>query len=252
MRKSSLAVLPSISFRRVGSCRPGTCTRMRSTPWRWISGSTVPSSLTRRSMIWIDCSTACRTRSVIAGCGHGQADQAATGVGDVDAALAGRAEQCRRAAATVRAAWSARSATSVSLAMRTSTLVAAHGEAGVADRGVAQHAAHVVAHLHRACPCARHWRRLRAGCASRPADRGRARHDAAPISASVLTVCVGKEVRHGATGTRQGGQQDRQRLPPREIQHGRLSEPAAATKRAPISLRRLVVLRPARPWRARR
>ena len=52
--KSSLAVLPSSSFSRVGSCRPGTCTRMRSVPWRWISGSTVPSSLTRRSMIWID------------------------------------------------------------------------------------------------------------------------------------------------------------------------------------------------------
>ena len=40
----------------VGSCKPGTCTRMRSVPWRWISGSTVPSSLTRRSTIWIDCS----------------------------------------------------------------------------------------------------------------------------------------------------------------------------------------------------
>ena len=26
-------------------------------PCLWISGSTVPSSLTRRSMIWIDCST---------------------------------------------------------------------------------------------------------------------------------------------------------------------------------------------------
>ena len=66
MRKSSLAVLPSNSFSRVGSCRPGTCTRIRSNPWRWISGSTVPSSLTRRSTIWIDCSTDWRTRSVIA------------------------------------------------------------------------------------------------------------------------------------------------------------------------------------------
>jgi hypothetical protein len=40
---------------------------MRSVPSRWISGSTVPSSLTRRSMIWIDCSTDWRTRSMIAG-----------------------------------------------------------------------------------------------------------------------------------------------------------------------------------------
>ena len=54
MRKSSLAVLPRISLSRVGSCRPGTCTRMRSTPSRWMVGSTRPSSLTRRSMIWID------------------------------------------------------------------------------------------------------------------------------------------------------------------------------------------------------
>ena len=91
MRKSSLAVLPSSSFSRVGSCRPGTCTRMRSVPWRWINGSTVPSSLTRRSMIWIDCSTACRMRSTIAGsvtvsrisrCRHR----------DVERALAGGAE----------------------------------------------------------------------------------------------------------------------------------------------------------------
>src|SRR5712692_4959117 len=66
MRKSSFAVLPSNSFNRVGSCRPGTWTRMRSKPWLWIEGSTVPSSFTRRSTIWIDCSTTCRMRSVIA------------------------------------------------------------------------------------------------------------------------------------------------------------------------------------------
>ena len=34
IRNSILAVWPRSSFRRVGSCRPGTCTRMRSTPWR--------------------------------------------------------------------------------------------------------------------------------------------------------------------------------------------------------------------------
>ncbi len=47
-----------------GSCRPGTCTRMRSGPWRWMFGSVVPSASTRRrstSMAW---STARRTRSL--------------------------------------------------------------------------------------------------------------------------------------------------------------------------------------------
>ena len=68
-RNSILAVLPRSSFRRVGSCSPGTWTRMRSAPCRWITGSTVPSSLTRFSTIWIDCSIVCRTRSVIAACG---------------------------------------------------------------------------------------------------------------------------------------------------------------------------------------
>ena len=54
--KVSLAVCPRMSLRRCGSCRPGTWTRMRSEPWRWIIGSVVPSSLTRRlttSMDWV-------------------------------------------------------------------------------------------------------------------------------------------------------------------------------------------------------
>src|SRR4051812_14755864 len=71
MRNSILAVLPSSSLSCVGSCSPGTCTRMRSVLWRWISGSTVPSSLMRRSTIWIDCSMARRVRPVIAACGVG-------------------------------------------------------------------------------------------------------------------------------------------------------------------------------------
>ncbi len=37
--------VPRISFRRCGSCRPGTCTRMRSAPWRWMFGSVVPSDV---------------------------------------------------------------------------------------------------------------------------------------------------------------------------------------------------------------
>ena len=62
-------------------------------PWRWISGSTVPSWLTRRSTIWIDCSMVWRMRSVIGGLRHRQADQAAAGIADFEAALAAGAEQ---------------------------------------------------------------------------------------------------------------------------------------------------------------
>ena len=61
-RNVSCAVLPSRSFRRAGSCSPGTCTRMRLAPWRWIRGSTVPSSSTRRRTISIDWVTAWLTR----------------------------------------------------------------------------------------------------------------------------------------------------------------------------------------------
>jgi hypothetical protein len=93
---------------------------MRSAPWRWISGSTVPSSLTRRSTIWIDCSTVWRMRSVIAACGDGELDQAAAGV--ATSRLRWPLEPAaRRAAATARAAWSAPSAVG-SLRMRTSTV----------------------------------------------------------------------------------------------------------------------------------
>jgi hypothetical protein len=65
---------------------------MRSSPCRWISGSTVPSSLTRRSTIWIDCSTDWRMRSVTAATRHGHADQPAAGIGHFHAALAAAAE----------------------------------------------------------------------------------------------------------------------------------------------------------------
>jgi len=52
--KVSFAVWPRMSFRRCGSCRPGTWTRMRSEPCRWMIGSVVPSSLTRRPITSID------------------------------------------------------------------------------------------------------------------------------------------------------------------------------------------------------
>ena len=39
-RNVSCAVLPSSSFRRAGSCSPGTCTRIRFAPCRWIKAVT--------------------------------------------------------------------------------------------------------------------------------------------------------------------------------------------------------------------
>ena len=146
MRNSILAVLPSIRFSSVGSCKPGTCTRIRSVPCRWISGSTVPSSLTRRSTIWIDCSMVCRMRSVIAACGTVRrispppASRRLQGC----AGRWSRAEPpsgCDSSRSLVSAV-----GRSVSLT-RTSTLSARDGKAGIADLGLAQHAADVVAHL---------------------------------------------------------------------------------------------------------
>ena len=49
--KESRAVLPMISSSSCAEPTPGTCTRMRSEPWRWIEGSRVPASSTRRRMI---------------------------------------------------------------------------------------------------------------------------------------------------------------------------------------------------------
>ena len=66
---------------------------MRSVPWRWIKGSTVPSSLTRRSTIWIDCSIDLPDAVGDRGLRHGQPDQPAAGVGDFKAALAAGAQQ---------------------------------------------------------------------------------------------------------------------------------------------------------------
>ena len=43
-----------------GSLSPGTCTRMRSLPWRWMVGSRVPTSSIRRRTISSDWVTAAR------------------------------------------------------------------------------------------------------------------------------------------------------------------------------------------------
>ena len=56
--KVSFAVWPSRRLMLSGSFSPGTWTRMRSSPWRWIVGSRVPTSSIRRRTISSDCRTA--------------------------------------------------------------------------------------------------------------------------------------------------------------------------------------------------
>ena len=60
--KVSFAVLPSRRLMRSGSSTPGSWTRMRSSPWRWIVGSRTPVSSMRRRMISIDWLTAASLR----------------------------------------------------------------------------------------------------------------------------------------------------------------------------------------------
>ena len=57
-RNTILAVRPSRRLMRSGSSMPGSWTRMRSGPWRWMVGSRTPVSSMRRRTISIDCSTA--------------------------------------------------------------------------------------------------------------------------------------------------------------------------------------------------
>ncbi len=62
-RNSSVAVAPSTRSASFGSCTPGSCTTMRSSPWRATMGSVTPSSSTRlRSVVmfcWIAKSWRC-------------------------------------------------------------------------------------------------------------------------------------------------------------------------------------------------
>ena len=61
--KLSRAVLPMMASSSSAEPMPGTWIRMRSVPWRWMVGSRVPVSSTRRRMISSDC---CIVRSSIA------------------------------------------------------------------------------------------------------------------------------------------------------------------------------------------
>ena len=59
----SFAVWPITASSSSAEPMPGTCTRIRSAPWRWIDGSRVPVSSTRRRMISRLC---CMVRASIA------------------------------------------------------------------------------------------------------------------------------------------------------------------------------------------
>ena len=219
MRNVSLAVLPSSSLSRDGSCRPGTCTRMRSTPWRWIDGSTVPSSLTRRSTIWIDCSTAWRMRSMIAGSVGVSRISAAAGVDHVDRALAGGAEQ---AAERLRqlAQLGQRQLTVDALADAELDGVAADRRRGrAAEPVLAHHAAHVVAQ--RLDLLLAHRVGVDLEQDVRAALQVEAEHDVAlrPFRPGLHDL-LGQEIRHREQADDERREQDRQCLPARNVQHG--------------------------------
>ena len=56
-RASSVAVRPRMSLARAVSCTPGSCTTIRSAPWRWMTGSATPSSLIRLFSVVMFCCT---------------------------------------------------------------------------------------------------------------------------------------------------------------------------------------------------
>ena len=181
MRNSILAVLPRMRFSSVGSCKPGTCTRMRSVPWRWISGSTVPSSLMRRSTIWIDCSIVCRMRSVMAACGTVRRISPPPASDDFEAALPAGAEQTAERLRQLAQLGKRRLQVGILDADLDRVVARRQGRYSRswprAARGGRRRAPD------RAFPSSRSWNRLRAADTSRPANRGRARCGAAPIPA---------------------------------------------------------------------
>ena len=65
IRNSRVAVAVSIFSSSVGSCTPGSCTTMRSTPCRCTSGSATPSWSTRLRKVVMFCSIAKSCRSLI-------------------------------------------------------------------------------------------------------------------------------------------------------------------------------------------
>ena len=148
---------------------------------------------------------------------NGQPDQPAAGIADFKAALAAGAEQ---AAERLRqlAQLGQRVLQIGVLVTRTSTLSPRGGKAGIADPGFAQRAAHVVAHLVELLLLDVVGIDLEQQV--RAALQIEAEHQPAlrPCRPG-LDGRFGKEIRNGAKAHHQRRQDDRQRLPPREIQH---------------------------------
>ena len=118
-----------------GSFSPGTCTRMRSLPWRWMVGSRVPTSSIRRRTISSDWVTAARAfpRPLL-----GQPDLDPPVADLLNHQLARQASPGRASAAPRARAARRR------IGQGEGDDVAAHAEAAIADALRAQGAAHVV------------------------------------------------------------------------------------------------------------
>src|SRR3982074_530782 len=140
MRNSILAVLPNRSFKRVGSCKPGTCTKKAALPLtldhRLHSPELVDAPLNDLNRLFDSLADPFgdgRLRD-------GEPDQSIAGVADFKAALAAGAE--RPADRLRRLAQLCQRGRHVGvLADAHFRGVVAHGQAGIADLGVPQRTA---------------------------------------------------------------------------------------------------------------
>ena len=130
--KVSLAVRPSSALTCSGLSTPGSCTRMRSWPSRWIVGSLVPVSSMRRRMISIDCVDGLAAARL--GRGRAEAHRAGAVRGDLDGEVG--VELAREPAARPRSGPGSR--------IVNDDRVALDCEPGIADLRVAQRVAHAL------------------------------------------------------------------------------------------------------------
>ncbi len=216
-------------------------------------GSTVPSSLTRRSTIWIDCSTDWRMRSTMAGSvtafddgrlGDGKADQAAAGINHLDAALARGAEDApKRLGQFAQLAQRLRAVHA--LAETNLDGIAADGGRGQRPPVVADHAADVLAQ------CLHLFLAHRVGVDLeqdvRAALQIEAQHDMAlrPFRPGTQRG-LGEKIRKCGEAHNERREQNRRRSPPRNVQHA----PGPPADRPINSTCPPLLL--ARPWSAHR
>lgn len=147
---------------------------------------------------------------------YGEPDQPAAGIGDFEAALATGAKQ---AAERLRQlAQFGQRGRKISVLDPDFDRVGFGGQTGIADLGVAQRAADVVANLVELVLLDRVGVDFEQDV--RAALQIEAEHEMAlRPDRPGLDLRFREEVRHGAQADHKRGQNDRQRLPPREIQH---------------------------------